>query len=93
MIEERDFFGGKVKTLKCDTKGESFSVCVLLPGDYTFGTSSIEDIEIIQGQVEVALPDGSVKMYRKGDSFTVEAERDYNLAIEKHPVAYVCKYR
>ena len=86
MIEERDFFGGKVKTLKCDTKGESFSVCVLLPGDYTFGTSSIEDIEIIQGQVEVALPDGSVK-------FTVEAEMDYNLAIEKHPVAYVCKYR
>lgn len=93
MIEQQEYFGGKVKTLSCDVSIEPFRVGVLLPGNYTFGTSSVETIEIVQGQVEVALPDGTVKMYKKGDSFTVDAERDYNLAIEKHPAAYVCTYK
>jgi len=93
MIEERTFFGGKVKTLRCELRGEPFSVGVLLPGEYTFGTSSVEEFEIVQGQVEVVLPDGSVKIVNKGGTFTVEAERDYNLTIEKYPVAYICKYR
>jgi uncharacterized protein YaiE (UPF0345 family) len=93
MIEERDYFGGKVKTLACDLKGEPFRVGVLLPGNYTFGTSGVEEIEIIQGTIEVALPDGSVKEYKKGGTFTVEADRDYNLSIEKYPAAYLCKYK
>ncbi len=93
MIEEREFFGGKVKTLRCDLKGEPFSVGVLLPGEYTFGTSSVEEFEIIQGQVEVALQDGSVKMYKKGEIFVVDSERDYNLSVEKYPAAFLCKYR
>ena len=93
MIEARDFFNGKVKTLICDVKGEPFRVGVLLPGNYTFGTNCAEEIEIIQGQIEVALPDGKVKMYQKGESFSVEAERDYNLFIEKYPAAYLCKFK
>jgi hypothetical protein len=93
MIEEKEYFSGKVKTLSSEIKGQRFTVGIMEPGDFTFGTSSMQVIEVIFGEMEVGLPDGSIKTYGRGETFTVESEKDYNMTVEGEPAAYLCLYK
>lgn len=93
MIEEKHYFNGKVRSLGSEIKGQRFCVGVMEPGDYTFGTSSVQVMEVIYGEMEVGLPDGSIKTYGRGEIFKVDAEKDYQITIETMPAAYLCLYK
>ncbi len=92
MIEVNEYYEGKIKSLGNSVKGEKFTVGVMESGEYTFGTNTVEIMEIIFGEMDAILPDGVKKTYKKGDSFQVEKNVDFTVII-KEPVSYLCLYK
>ncbi len=91
MIKANEYFEGKVKSLGQEVDGKSFTVGIIEAGEYTFGTSTHELMEIIIGEMEAKLPDGSSKIYKKGESFSVPANAEFTVLV-KEPVSYLCIY-
>lgn len=92
MIKASEYFDGKVKSLGQELGGETFTVGIIEPGEYTFGTATVEIMEIVHGKLEASLPDGTKKVYGKGESFTVPANVDFSVTVEE-PVSYLCRYQ
>lgn len=92
MIKANEYFDAKVKSLGHEAKGQSFTVGVMEPGEYTFGTSTEEHMEVVFGEMEATLPDGTTKVYKKGEFFLVAANQEFKVVI-KEPVSYLCLYR
>ena len=93
MIKVNEYFGGNVKSLAFQAAEGRATVGVMAPGEYEFGTSTVEIMTVLSGILTVRLP-GSEKWqdYRAGESFTVEAGKKFQLkvAIES---AYLCVYK
>lgn len=93
MIKTNEYFDGKVKSLAVTTSDGPATVGVMLAGDYTFGTSSVEIMKVVYGEMEVQLPgESSFKKYKAGSEFTVQANQKFNLKLEGE-AAYLCLYR
>lgn len=72
--------------------GSKKSLGVMLPGDYEFGTSEKEIMEIISGELEVLLPDASEwKTVKGGEVFEVAASASFKLKV-KSVTDYCCSY-
>jgi len=91
MIKANEYFEGRVKSLGNSLEGKDFTVGIIEAGEFTFGTSSNELMEVIIGEMVAELPDGSKKNYRKGDSFSVPANSEFSVIVKK-PVSYLCIY-
>ena len=66
---------------------------VMLPGEYQFGTTSHEIMEIMSGELEVTLPDSKAPIFVKGgDVFEVPANRTFTANVLKI-TDYCCSYR
>lgn len=64
----------------------------MLPGEYEFGTALPEFMEILQGEMEILLPDaGAWQKIVAGQSFSVPANSKFKLVL-KIPVDYCCSY-
>lgn len=81
------YFDGKVtsRTLQF-TSGETKTLGVMLPGEYTFNTGKAELMEILSGSVEVFLGPGTPKPpqwkhYGGGDSFNVAANASFRIKV------------
>ena len=92
MIQVNEYFGGQVKSLGQEVAGQRFTVGVIEPGEYTFGTQTQEIMEIVIGDMEVIHPDGRRAAYAKGQSFTVPPDAKFTVVV-KAPVSYVCLYK
>ena len=91
MINANEYFDGKVKSLGNDINKKQFTVGIIEPGEFTFGTSTDELMEIVIGEMEALLPDGTNKIYKKGESFSVPANEEFTVTV-KEPVSYLCIY-
>ncbi len=91
MIKVNEYFEGNVKSLGNNLEGKPFSVGIIEAGEFTFGTSTDELMEVIIGEMEALLPDGTKKTYKKGDSFSVPANKKFTVTVKK-PVSYLCIY-
>ncbi|MBN1196323.1 MAG: DUF1255 family protein [Candidatus Aminicenantes bacterium] len=92
MIRHNTYFDGRVMSLGPEMETDRFTVGVMEPGEFTFGTTSIEIMEVITGAMDVALPDGSRRMVGRHESFTVPAGVEFHVSISV-PTAYLCSYR
>lgn len=92
MITENSYFDGKVKSIGSELSGEKFTVGVMAPGEYSFGTSTVEVMEIIHGEAVVKLPGMEKKTYGKGEIFRVEKDVEFSLSV-KSPASYLCLYK
>lgn len=64
----------------------------MLPGEYEFGTSSPEQMEILAGSMDVLLPGTEHwQTFQAGSSFNVPADVKFKLVL-KVPVDYCCSY-
>lgn len=92
MIKSNEYFEGKVRSLAFENQDGPATVGVMLPGDYTFGTSTPETMRVISGLLQVKLP-GADRFadYGPGSSFSVAAGTSFDLKV---PVAsaYLCLY-
>lgn len=93
MFKVNEYFDGKVKSLAFQTDGGPATVGVMAPGEYEFGTSTVEIMKVVSGRLTVKLPeDRDWKDYGEGDMFTVEAGKKFQLKVAAD-AAYLCLYK
>lgn len=87
------YFDGKVTSRTVlFPDGSRKTLGFMLPGDYAFNTGSREVMEILQGEMEVLLPQQSEwQTFATGQSFEVPANSSFKLKL-KVPVDYCCSY-
>lgn len=93
MIKMNEYFQGNVKSLGLNTDKGPATVGVMLPGEYEFGTSSVEIMTVTSGKLEVLLPSQKKwKTYKPGKSFKVQANVKFKVRCEAD-VSYLCIYK
>lgn len=92
MIAVNEYFDGAVKSLAYECNGKS-TVGVINVGEYEFGTSTHETMVVVEGAMEVMLPNQNQwETYTAGQQFEVPAHTSFKVKAAKQ-VAYLCKYR
>lgn len=93
MLENSEYFDGKVKSIAFNCKGEPATIGVMAPGEYEFGTNQQETMKVISGKLIVRLPgEAEWKAYGEGEQFVVEAEQKFAVKVEEDS-SYLCIYR
>ncbi|TWT87595.1 hypothetical protein Mal64_31370 [Pseudobythopirellula maris] len=93
VVPANIYFDGKVtsRTVRF-SDGSEKTLGLMLPGDYEFGTSKPELMEVTAGGAEVLLPGESEwRTYGPGDSFNVPGDAKFQLRVSE-PFDYVCTY-
>jgi hypothetical protein len=93
MFKTNEYFGGKVKSIAFRTAQYPATVGVIAPGEYEFGTSTVEIMTVITGKLSAMLPDGKNWIeYGQGKSFTVPPSKKFRVKTGED-TAYLCLYR
>jgi uncharacterized protein YaiE (UPF0345 family) len=93
MFRVNEYFDGKVKSLAFKSMEGPATVGVMAPGEYEFGTSTVEVMTVLSGVLTVKLPESDAwKDYRAGESFTVKAGKKFQLKVAADS-AYLCLYQ
>jgi uncharacterized protein YaiE (UPF0345 family) len=93
MFKVNEYFGGQVKSLAFETADGPATIGVMAPGDYEFGTSTVEIMTVVSGMLTVKLPGSEAWTdFKAGQSFTVPAGKKFQLRVAAD-VAYLCLYR
>ena len=93
MFKVNEYFDGKVKSIAFASPEGPATVGVMAPGDYEFGTSSIEIMSVIAGAMDIKLP-GTEKWQtvKAGESFEVAANVKFGVRMQVE-TAYLCLYK
>jgi len=92
MFNVNEYFDGQVKSLAFTNSDGKFTAGVMAKGDYTFGTSCVEEMTLIAGAMAVQLPGQSgLQAIAVGETFTVPANVKFQVSIGD-TAAYLCKY-
>ena len=93
MFKTNEYFEGKVTSIAFQTAEGPATVGVMAPGEYEFGTSSLELMTVVSGELVVKLPGATDwQAFPAGTSFQVEANRKFQLKVAVD-TAYLCLYR
>lgn len=91
MFKTNEYFDGKVKSIAFDHAGQAATIGVMAPGDYTFNTSTKEEMSVITGSLIVKLADQETRTYHKGDSFQVAENTSFEVTAHSE-TSYLCLY-
>ncbi len=93
MLKVNEYFDGKVKSIALENCDGNSTVGVMVPGDYEFGTSKIEYMNVVSGALTVLLPGKEEwETYKKGETFIVQANQKFKVQV-KETTAYLCTYK
>lgn len=93
MIKVSEYFEGAVKSLGYQSPEGKSTIGVIEPGEYEFGTSLHETMQIIEGELEAKLPGNQIwEIYRKGDAFEIDANQSFKVRATTQ-TSYLCKYK
>jgi uncharacterized protein YaiE (UPF0345 family) len=93
MLKTNEYFEGKVKSIALTTKEGPATVGVMEPGEYEFGTSTVEYMTVVAGTMTVRLPgETEWKTYKPFETFIVSKDSKFQLRIDSD-AAYLCVYR
>lgn len=94
MFKSNEYFDGKVKSIAFTTNcGSPATVGVMAPGEYEFGTTTVEYMTVVSGALTVKLPESSDwQTFQKGETFIVEKDTKFQLIV-KEDTAYLCLYK
>lgn len=87
------YFDGNVSSRTVNfSDGTTKTLGFMLPGEYTFNTAEKELMEIIDGDLQVKLPESSDWVTVKGgESFNVSANAKFTVKV-KSPTDYCCSF-
>jgi hypothetical protein len=90
--EANIYYDGKVtsRTITLEN-GDTQSLGIMLPGEYTFGTELAEIMEIMNGELDIKLPNENWKTLNTPETFNVPANSSFDLKI-KSVTDYCCSY-
>lgn len=92
VIQHNSYFDGAVQSLALQTPKGKATVGVMKPGQYTFSTSSAEEMVIVTGVLEVSFDGGSTfNNYVANMQFDVAANSSFDVRCTDD-VAYICYY-
>lgn len=93
MLKVNEYFNGTVKSIGFDSTEGKATVGVMAPGEYEFGTSTIEIMKVVSGKLTVKLPgSGEWKDFGPGAEFTVNKDQKFQLKVAVD-TAYLCLYK
>lgn len=93
MFKTNEYFDGKVKSIAFTTPEGPATMGVMAPGEYEFGTSTVEYMTVVNGMMTVKLPgETEWKTFKPFDTFVVPRDVKFSLRISAD-VAYLCLYR
>lgn len=93
MFNTNEYFEGKVVSIAFRQPEGAATVGVMAPGNYEFGTSNLEIMHVISGQLRVKLPGNDAwQDFNTGSRFSVPANSRFHLQVEQD-TAYLCEYR
>jgi purine/pyrimidine-nucleoside phosphorylase len=93
MFNVNEYFEGKVKSIGFDNKDGKQTIGVMAPGEYVFGTSTIEIMTVVSGKLTIQQPDSAEwKSYKKGESFEVAKNVKFKVKVEESS-SYLCQYK
>ena len=86
------YYDGKVTSRTVNlSDGSTQSLGIMLPGEYTFGTSQAEIMEMLSGELDIKLPGEDWKALNTPETFNVPANSSFDLKI-KTVTDYCCSY-
>ncbi len=92
MLQVNEYFDGQVKSIAVNNSTGKATAGVIAPGEFEFGTSTIEYMTITHGQMEVCLPNTTEWLtYAQNQTFKVEKDQTFKVKV-KEPVSYLCRY-
>ena len=92
MLNVNEYFDGKVKSIGFEDKKGPVTSGVMEAGEYTFSTSSKEEMIVVTGALTVKRPeDGDWITFSAGETFYVPSGVSFEVKAEE-PTAYVCRY-
>ncbi len=92
MLKVNEYFGGTVKSIAVENSEGNATVGVIAPGEYEFGTGTIEYMTVVCGKLDALLPgEKEWKTYHKGETFVVEKGVKFKVKVEE-TMAYHCLY-
>ena len=93
MFKTNEYFDGKVKSIALESAEGTATVGVMAAGEYEFGTSTVEIMTVISGNLSVMMPgETSWKNYKKFESFEVPKGIKFKVkALQDTP--YLCLYK
>jgi purine/pyrimidine-nucleoside phosphorylase len=92
MLKINEYFNGNVKSIGFKTSQCPATVGVIAPGEYEFGTSTIEIMTVITGKLYAMLPDITKWAdFGPGESFTVPANKKFKVKADED-ISYLCLY-
>lgn len=92
MFQVNEYFDGRVKSIAFNSDEGPATIGVMAPGEYEFGTSTVEIMQVISGAMTVQLPGKQEwQAYHAGDSFRVESGVKFQLKILSD-TSYLCLY-
>ncbi len=93
MFKVNEYFGGKVTSLGFDTAEGNATIGIVAPGEYEFGTTTIEYMTIISGIMEVLLPGQTTwATYKEFETFVVPKDTKFKIKAGSN-TAYRCLYK
>ena len=93
MFKTNEYFDGNVKSIAFNPADGAATVGVMAPGDYEFGTSTVEYMTVVSGSMTVQLPgETEWREYRPFETFIVQKDKKFRLKIAAD-TAYLCLYR
>ena len=93
MIKTNEYFDGQVKSLAFNTPEGPATVGVMSPGEYVFGTSTVEYMTITSGLMSILLPGESEwRDYREFETFKVEKDVKFQVKVAED-TSYRCLYQ
>lgn len=93
MFKVNEYFKGKVMSMAFENGEGRATVGIMAPGEYEFGTSTVEYMTIISGEMTVLLPGQTEWVtYKPFETFVVDKNSSFKLLV-KADCAYKCLYK
>lgn len=93
MFNVNEYFDGKVKSLAFKAANDDATIGLMAAGEYEFGTSTIEHMTLISGEMSVKLPDeNNWRNIAINETFIVAANTSFLVKLGCDS-AYLCLYK
>lgn len=93
MFKTNEYFDGKVKSIAFKNEEGDTTIGVMAPGEYEFGTSTVEYMTVVSGELVVQLPgENSWNNFKQFETFVVEKDKKFKVKVNEES-AYKCLYK
>ncbi len=93
MFKLNEYYDGKVKSLAFENAEGTVTSGVMAPGEYEFGTSTVEYMTVVSGEMLVMLAGETTwKSYKPFETFIVDKDVKFKVKLYEQ-TAYKCVYK